>query len=623
MKEFLSNNLVRRLMLLFVDAMLINLAGLLALEIRFDFNISGTNIGYKATFIDYFVIYTFIILAIFYLFGLYRSLWRYASINEMISISLAAFWSNIAVYIAFLLLDVNMPRSFYIINMFTVVFFVGGLRFSYRILRRIEMGKLQSVKLNRPLSKVLIIGAGEAGVMTAKELLKNSEMNKVLVGFVDDDVNKIGKKINGIPIVSDINSGVRFLDDVDEIILAMPSTTNKRRKEIIELYKGFGIKMKILPGIYEIIDGQVDIKKIRDVEIGDLLGRDTISLDNTQVTEDIKDKIIIVTGGAGSIGSELCRQIADFSPKLLIIFDIYENSSYDIQNELKSRYPALPLKVLIGSVRDINRLDEVFSKYRPQMVFHAAAHKHVPLMEDSPFEAIKNNTVGTRNVSEIAGKYEVKRFVLISTDKAVNPTNIMGASKRLAELVIQNMNKRYETEYVAVRFGNVLGSNGSVIPLFKKQIEKGGPVTVTHPDIIRYFMTIPEAVQLVLQAGSMARGGEIFILDMGEPVKIVNLAEDLIRLSGFEPYEDINIEFTGLRAGEKLFEELLLAEEGILETKHEKIFVGKPFDKDDDFVINSLNAIIQSAFDGNLQELEQRIKFLIPSYRDKLEQKKA
>ena len=623
MREILSNKLIRKLVLLFADAALVNLAALLALEIRFDFNITGSNIEYKIAFIDYFVIYTCIVLVIFYLFGLYRSLWRYASINEMMSIALSAFWSNIAIYITFLLLDVNMPRSFYIINMFTMAAFVGGLRFSYRVLRRIEMGKLQTNKLNRPLSKVLIIGAGEAGVMTAKELLRTPDMNKVLVGFVDDDSNKIGKKINGIPIVADISSGVKFLDDADEIILAMPSITHKRRKEIIEIYKDSGVKMKILPGIYELIDGQVDIKKIRDVDIEDLLGRDSIALDNTQIAEDIKNKTVIVTGGGGSIGSELCRQIASFSPKLLIIFDIYENSAYDIQNELKSKYPTLPLKVLIGSVRDINRLDEIFSKYRPQLVFHAAAHKHVPLMEDSPFEAIKNNTVGTKNLSEIAGKYQVQRFVLISTDKAVNPTNIMGASKRLAELVIQDMNKKYNTEYVAVRFGNVLGSNGSVIPLFKKQIEKGGPITVTHPDIIRYFMTIPEAVQLVLQAGSMAKGGEIFILDMGEPVKIVDLAEDLIRLSGFEPYDDIDIEFTGLRPGEKLFEELLLAEEGILDTKHEKIFVGKPFDKDDDFTRKSLDGIIESTFEGNYSQLEQRIKFLIPSYRDKLQHKKA
>ena len=618
MKEILSNKLVRKLVLLFADAALINLVALLALEIRFDFNITEANIMYKVAFVQNFAIYTVIILFIFYLFGLYKSLWRYASISELLSLGLASFWSNIAIYIAFLLLNVHMPRSFYIINMFTMGSFVGGLRFSYRILRRIEIGRHRPQKLNTPLSKVLIIGAGEAGVMTAKELVRAPEMNKILVGFVDDDNNKVGKKINGIPIVSNIENGILHLDEVDEIILAMPSITQKRRKEIIEIYKESGVKMKILPGIYEIIDGIVDIKKIRDVDIEDLLGRDSISLDNTKIAVDIKGKVVIVTGGGGSIGSELCRQIASFSPKRLIIFDIYENTTYDIQNELKSRYPSLPLKVLIGSVRDINRLDDVFSKYRPQLVFHAAAHKHVPLMEDSPFEAIKNNTVGTRNLAEIAGKYEVQRFVLISTDKAVNPTNIMGASKRLAELVIQGMDKKYKTDYVAVRFGNVLGSNGSVIPLFKKQIEKGGPITVTHPDIIRYFMTIPEAVQLVMQAGSMAKGGEIFILDMGEPVKIVDLAEDLIRLSGFEPYEDIDIEFTGLRPGEKLYEELLLAEEGILDTEHEKIFVGKPFERDEELTRATLDKIIQCAFDGEYIELEQNIKLLIPSYKDKI-----
>ena len=619
--DILKNKNIRKLVLLCADIILINIAAILSLEIRFDFNMAVQHMMYREIFIDNMIIYSVIVISILYLFGLYKSLWRYASINEMISVGMASFWSNFVLYIVFSQIGVEMPRSFYIINIFILMTTVGGFRFSYRVFRRLKMDTSLKKKSKTGETKILIIGAGEAGILTVSELLKSHEISKIPVGFLDDDKNKIGKWINGILVIDKIDKVAEVVEEmqVHEIILAMPSISNARKKEILELCKDLGVKLKILPGIYELIDGKVDVKQIRDVQIEDLLGRDPIKLDNPDIKKYIKEKVVMVTGGGGSIGSELCRQIASFLPHTLIIFDIYENTAYDIQNELVRKYGnKINLKVLIGSVRDKERLEEVFSEYRPDIVFHAAAHKHVPLMQDSPFEAIKNNTLGTLNTAHMAGKYDCQRFVLISTDKAVNPTNIMGASKRLAELVIQSLDPKYKnTEFVAVRFGNVLGSNGSVIPLFKKQIEQGGPITVTHPDIIRYFMTIPEAVALVLQAGSMAKGGEIFILDMGEPVKILNLAEDLIKLSGFEPYQDIDIHFTGLRPGEKLFEELLMDEEGMKETIHKKIFIGKPLDEKTGLIENTLLKIREAIELRDLIILEKHVKSLVPNYRCK------
>lgn len=609
----------RKIFLLFLDAFLVVVSGLLALEIRFDFNLSNQHLMYRIIYLQHIGLYTVIMLGTIFAFGLYRSLWRYASISELLSVSMAAFWSNTALLGIYSLLEIKLPRSFYIINVLLIMMTVGGMRFSYRILRRFQADgfSFRNRQTHQDM-RVLIVGAGEAAYMTSKELTKAKGLKKTLVGFLDDDVHKVGRLINGVKVLGKVDDVAAVIETylVDEVIVALPSATNQRKREILEQCKNLGVRMKILPGIYELIDGKVDVKKVRDVEIEDLLGRDPVKLDNTKIGDYIKNKVIFVTGGGGSIGSELCRQIAGFAPKKLVIFDIYENTAYEIQNELLKNHPELDLTVLIGSVRDEVRLEEVFERHKPNVVFHAAAHKHVPLMQNSPFEAIKNNTLGTYNTARIAAKNGVERFILISTDKAVNPTNIMGASKRLAELVIQLLNTKYSsTEFMAVRFGNVLGSNGSVIPLFKKQIESGGPITVTHPDIIRYFMTIPEAVQLVLQTGTMARGGEIFVLDMGEPVKIVTLAEDLIKLSGFEPYEDIGIVFSGLRPGEKLYEELLLDDEGIANTVHEKIFIGRPLEFSADIIENSITALKAAIQNSNVEALERTISTLIPTYR--------
>ena len=439
----------------------------------------------------------------------------------------------------------------------------------------------------------MIVGAGTSGSVILKEMTTSSLVNGCVVCFVDDDKNKAGKFLNGVPVAGNRNDIPRLAEEykIDEIYIAIPSASAKERKAIIEICRETGCQVKILPGIYQLINGEVSIAKLRNVEIEDLLGRDPIRVNLDEIMGYVSGKVVLVTGGGGSIGSELCRQVASHNPKQLIIFDIYENNAYDIQLELKEKYPDLDLVVLIGSVRNTHRIETVFEKYRPDIVYHAAAHKHVPLMEDSPNEAIKNNVFGTYKTAKAADKYGTSRFVLISTDKAVNPTNIMGASKRMCEMVVQMMNARSKTDFVAVRFGNVLGSNGSVIPLFKKQIEQGGPVTVTHPDIIRYFMTIPEAVSLVLQAGAYARGGEIFVLDMGEPMKILDLAKNLIRLSGYTPDVDIPIVFTGLRPGEKLYEELLMNEEGMQDTPNKLIHIGKPIEFD------------MERFEGQLEEL--------------------
>lgn len=539
------------------------------------------------------------------------------------NILVAIIISNIAVLSFLFVRQSNLPRSIYAITALIDMVFIGGIRFSLRTFSM--MGEVIHIK-NDNQKRILIIGGGDAGAMVIREYKNHCQLNSKPVGIIDDNEMKHGQVINGVPVVgsrADIITMVNKLD-IDEIIIAIPSEAKAQISSLIKICKETKAKLKILPGIYELIDGDVNISKIRDVEIGDLLGREEITVDLKEISSYIKDKVVLVTGGGGSIGSELCRQIAMYKPNKLVILDIYENSIYDIQNELLRNIKNLNLKTYIGSIRDKERVSEIISKEKPKLIFHAAAHKHVPLMEASPKEAIKNNVFGTLNLAQVADKYGVDRFVMISTDKAVNPTNIMGASKRICEMIIQSINSISNTEFVAVRFGNVLGSNGSVIPLFKKQIEEGGPVTVTHEDIIRYFMTIPEAVQLVIQAGAMAKGGEIFILDMGEPVKIIDLARDLIRLSGFNPDLDMPIKVTGLRPGEKLFEELLLDEEGVSSTKHNKIFVGQPISRDYRLLVRSLEEVRKLINDGTEEQVIEYIKTIVPNYtngesQDKLE----
>ena len=461
----------------------------------------------------------------------------------------------------------------------------------------------------------MIVGAGTSGSVILKEMMTSRHTNGTVVCFVDDDLNKKGKYLNGVPIAGsreDIPSLAREYR-VDEIYVALPSAPAKERKKIIEICRETDCRIKVLPGIYQLLNGEVSVAKLREVQIEDLLGRDPIRVNLDEIMGYVQDKVILVTGGGGSIGSELCRQIAGHKPRQLIVFDVYENNAYDLQQELERTFPDLNLTVLIGSVRNTHRIETVFETYRPDIVYHAAAHKHVPLMENSPNEAIKNNVFGTYKTARAAGRYGAKRFVLISTDKAVNPTNIMGASKRMCEMVVQMMDRRYKTEFVAVRFGNVLGSNGSVIPLFRKQIAEGGPVTVTHPDIIRYFMTIPEAVSLVLQAGAYAKGGEIFVLNMGEPVRIMDLAKNLIRLSGYVPNEDIMIEFTGLRPGEKLYEEMLMDEEGMQDTPNKLIHIGKPIEFDEEEFQKQLDELYEIA-NQDSDHIKEAVQRIVPTY---------
>ena len=487
-------------------------------------------------------------------------------------------------------------------------------RFSYRLLRIFKQ-KVYTDHLEKPII-TMVIGAGDAGTLIIKELQSSYHLSNKVVCVIDDNPQKKNTKLLGIPIVGgreEILEAVKRYK-VQEIIIAIPTMPPKDRKALLEICKDSGCKLRILPGVYQLINEEVSIAKLREVEIEDLLGRDPVETDLGSVLEYVQDKRVLITGGGGSIGSELCRQIAAHHPALLVIVDIYENTVYDIQQELKHDYPEMNLVVLIGSVRNTHRISSIFQKYRPELVYHAAAHKHVPLMENSPNEAIKNNVFGTLNTARAASENGCKRFILISTDKAVNPTNIMGASKRICEMIIQTLNTTCETEFVAVRFGNVLGSNGSVIPLFRKQIEEGGPVTVTDKNIIRYFMTIPEAVSLVLQAGAYAKGGEIFVLDMGEPMRIDDLARNLIKLSGLRPDEDIKIQYTGLRPGEKLYEELLMAEEGLRKTAHEKIFIGKPLEFDQEKFLKQLEQLKKEAYqDGN--HIRESVKEIVETYQ--------
>lgn len=549
-------------------------------------------------------------------FRCYDSLWKCGGEKEVANIFMACFCAIIPASILLMLANYNMNIVFYIVNTLMIIVAMVSLRIVYRTMRRIVI-KSEVIQNADQSTKVLIVGAGEAGNMIVRELFKNTNLKKIPVAVVDDDKNKQGKYVYDVPVVGKIDDIEEIVKthSIQEIIICIANINPKRKKEIINICKKTNLKIKTIPGIYEIIDGKVNVTKLRDVQIEDLLGRNQIEINLNDMHGIIKNKVVMVTGGGGSIGSELCRQIAKYEPKQLIILDIYENNAYDIQQELIRHYHKdLNLKVLIASIRDEEKMNTIFEKYKPEIVFHAAAHKHVPLMEDSPCEAVKNNVFGTLNVAKLSSKYKVDKFVLISTDKAVNPTNIMGATKRCCEMIIQSLNKTSDTEFVAVRFGNVLGSNGSVVPLFKKQIEEGGPVTVTHEEVTRFFMTIPEAVSLVLQASAMAKGGEIFVLDMGEPVKIIDLARNLIKLSGYEPNVDINIEVTGLRPGEKLYEEVLMDEEGLTRTSNDQIRIGKPIKIDEAEFKRELSMLKRVAENNQDEKVDLIMKSIVPTY---------
>jgi len=596
-----------------VDILLINLSIIAAYLLRFDFSFNSIPERFFEHILKLAVLATCVKIITFILFRLYNSLWKYAGIYEMGLIVGAAFVSNTIMISYVFLSRTPVPRSIVLICMLTDTFLIASTRFAYRIFRRVVKGEIIRIKDSK---RVLICGGGEAGAMIVKKMKMHPELKSKPVAIIDDDMLKQGKKINGVPIVGQRKDITTIVEkkQIDEIIIAIPSASNKDINEIFAECSKTQCKVKILPSVSQLIDESVVMQKVRDVNIEDLLGREPVNLDVNEVSSYIKDQVVLVTGGGGSIGSELCRQIVGFEPKKLIILDNYENNAYDIQNELLHRNPDLDLTVVIANIRERQRIESIFKMYKPDVVFHAAAHKHVPLMEANPTEAIKNNVFGTLNVAECSDKYGTKRFVLISTDKAVNPTNIMGATKRIAEMVIQALNRNSKTEFVAVRFGNVLGSNGSVIPLFKKQIEQGGPVTVTHPEVTRFFMTIPEAVQLVIQAGAMAKGGEIFVLDMGQPVKIADLARNLIKLSGFEPDMDIKIVYTGLRPGEKLYEELLLNEEGLEATKNNKIYVAKPLHTDLALLKRELECLKELILKDS-EEIPEYIKLIVPTYK--------
>lgn len=624
------------------DAVAVSAAYILALLLRFDFRYSTIQADHLETWLAFFPVYAVLCVIAFMFFGLYKGIWRFVSITDIPRIVSASLGMSVVhIILTFVIYHHRMPISYYMIGAILQLVFVAGIRFSYRILLFISNwnGK-------RGKDRIMVIGAGAAGQMILRDINAGRSNGKV-VCIIDDNANKWGRLVENVPVVGGRDAILDSVEkyQVNKIFLAIPSATMAERRDILSICNETGCEIKNLPGMYQFFTGQLTASALKNVSIEDLLGRDPIKPDLKEVFELINGKSVLVTGGGGSIGSELCRQIAGHSPKQLIILDIYENNAYEIQLELRDKYPELDLVVLIGSVRDSRRMYQIFEQYRPQIVYHAAAHKHVPLMEDSPCEAIKNNAIGTYKTAYAAMMHGCERFVLISTDKAVNPTNIMGASKRLCEMVIQSFDtkikagkageipqlymhrgkeradksgsgevfKNIKTEFVAVRFGNVLGSNGSVVPIFKKQIEKGGPVTVTHPDIIRYFMTVPEAVSLVLLAGTYAHGGEIFVLDMGSPVKIDTLARNLIRLSGLKPDVDIKIEYTGLRPGEKLYEEKLMAEEGMRTTDNKLIHIGCPIPFDEEQFFRDLENLIEVAY-RNEPEIRSYVEQIIPTY---------
>ena len=599
--------------LLFFDVISIMASYMAALLLRFDLIFSNIPRGYLTGYIWSMPYWVIISIVVFYGMRLYHSIWMFAGIDEAKRIVQSYMILLVFYGVGILAMDLRMPRSYFLVGYVFSIMCTVGLRFGYRLLRSYLRSTRSSVEA--ATDRVMIIGAGQAGKTLILEMQNSRHMKTKVCCVIDDNPNKKGRLLEGVPIVGnryDIEEMVQEYS-ITRIVYAIPAASADDRKAILNICKQTGCKMQTVPGIYQLLNEEVSVSRLRDVEITDLLGRAQVKVNNSEILQTLSDKVILVTGGGGSIGSELCRQIAASSPKMLIIFDIYENNAYTIQQELKRLYPDMKLITLIGSVRNTRRIDTVIETYRPDIIFHAAAHKHVPLMEDSPNEAIKNNVEGTYKTALAAAKHGVKKFVLISTDKAVNPTNIMGASKRLCEMIIQMMDRHSDTDFVAVRFGNVLGSNGSVIPLFKKQIAEGGPVTVTDKRMIRYFMTIPEAVSLILQASYYAHGGEIFVLDMGEPVKIDDMARNLIRLSGYVPDEDIKIVYTGLRPGEKLYEELLMDEEGITETENELIFIGKPIKMDDADFMKKLD-LLDEASRGESDRIKEIVAEIVPTY---------
>lgn len=613
MRVLIENNqlLIKKIFLIIYDAFAVIAASILALVLRFEGKYHEIPRKYVERSLQYIIIVIVITIIIFYVFRLYDSLWSYAGATELSSILFACILSAGVQMAVMILMEMQMPRSYYLFYGVCLFAMVAVSRYSYRTFCTI----VKRQKLAKECTNVLMVGAGGAGNMLVREICNSSHVNKRVVCIVDDAKAKQGSYLHGVKIMGGRGDIPRLVKryQVDEIMIALPSAPAREIKEILDICKETGCEMKRLPGMYQLVNGEVSISTLKEVEVNDLLGREPVEVDLSAILDYVAGKTVLVTGGGGSIGSEICRQVAEHNPKRLVIVDIYENTTYDIQNELKAAYPNLDLTVLIASVRNTKRIDFIFQKFRPDIVYHAAAHKHVPLMEDSPNEAVKNNVLGTLKVVQAADRWKVRRFVMISTDKAVNPTNIMGATKRICEMIIQTYNNHSKTEFVAVRFGNVLGSNGSVIPLFKKQISQGGPVTVTHPDIIRYFMTIKEAVSLVLQAGAYAKGGEIFVLDMGEPVKIADLARNLILLSGHKPEEDIPIVYTGLRPGEKLYEEMLMDEEGLQETDNKLIHIGKPIKMDEDRFLmqleNLANYVIQEP-----EDIRRWVQEIVPTY---------
>ncbi|MCR2048370.1 polysaccharide biosynthesis protein [Acetatifactor muris] len=612
--SFLKIPVNRIIALILMDIMAVMVSSFGAIFLRFEFSFKEIPKEYLERY-EKFLPYTIVLTLFFFLiWKLYKSVWRYASATELINIAFATSCAALGQTILCVIMEWVMPRSYYVLYWFFLFGLTCVIRFSYRIMRVLN-SRRSSILGRKPRINVMVIGAGAAANMILKEIEVSQYINLRVKCIIDDNPGCHGKLLRGIPIAGGRDKILEAVSEygIDEIIYAIPSANRQTRKEILEICKETGCKLRAIPGTYQLINGEVSVSKLQEVEIEDLLGREPVKTNIEEIMGYVSGKVVMVTGGGGSIGSELCRQIAGHHPKQLIIVDIYENNAYDIQQELVRKYRDLDLKVLIASVRNTNRMEQIFETYRPDIVYHAAAHKHVPLMEDSPNEAVKNNVLGTWKVVQAADKWKVKRFVMISTDKAVNPTNIMGATKRICEMIIQTYNKHSETEFVAVRFGNVLGSNGSVIPLFKKQIAEGGPVTVTDPGIIRYFMTIPEAVSLVLQAGAYARGGEIFVLDMGEPVKILDLAQNLIKLSGYKVGEDIEIKFTGLRPGEKLYEEMLMAEEGMKDTANKMIHIGQPIELNEEKFMAQLEElkeyVVREPYD-----IREYVKQIVPTY---------
>jgi len=607
MLEFLEKIYRRKPALIVIDILLLNLALFISFLLRFN--------GDVFSYLDftYFLILTLIGFIVLYFSDLYNRIWQYASIGELLLIFKVSMLINLLLVFYIFISRSSFPRSVLLINLMTDIFLLGALRFGLRLLKDYSVNN----NLLVPRTRVLIIGAGDAGEIIIREMNKHPELGKKIIGLIDDDPGKTNLEMHGLKVLGNRYDIPKVIEKyaVDEVIIAMPSAPGKDIKEIYNLSVQSNVKVMIVPGVYELINGNVNLNQIREVKVEDLLGREQVKLDIKRIARDVEGRTILVTGAGGSIGSELCRQIARFKPCCLLMLDIYENNLYYLDLELKKKYPDIEIIPIISSIRDKERLDNLFARYRPELVFHAAAHKHVPLMEYHPGEAVKNNIFGTRNLLEVADRYNVDKFVLISTDKAVNPTNVMGATKRVAEMLVQAMNKRSRTKYMAVRFGNVLGSNGSVIPLFQKQIAAGGPVTVTHEEVTRYFMTIPEAVQLVIQAAALGKGGEVFVLDMGEPVKIIDLAKDLIKLSGLKLGEDIDIIITGLRPGEKLYEEILHDSENNIRTEHERIFITRLEEIDDSALREALDSLWLESFKDNSLAIVRLLMELVDTYK--------